>query len=52
MLAMDFFHVDCAVTLKRIYLVFALEVRHRYVHILRTTSLRPEPGPPSRAATR
>jgi hypothetical protein len=34
MLAVDFFHVDCAVTLKRIYVFFALEVRHRYVHIL------------------
>ena len=34
MLAVDFFHVDCAVTLKRIYVFFALEVRNRYVHIL------------------
>ena len=31
------FHVDCAVTLKRIYVFFALEVRSRYVHILETT---------------
>jgi hypothetical protein len=38
MLAMDFFHVDCAVTLKRIYVFFALEVGSRYVHILGTTS--------------
>jgi putative transposase len=38
MLAVDFFHVDCAVTLKRIYVFFALEVRSRYVHILGTTS--------------
>ena len=37
MLAVDFFHVDCAVTLKRIYVFFALEVRSRYVHILATT---------------
>jgi len=29
-----FFHVDCAVTLKRIYVLFALEVRNRYAHIL------------------
>jgi putative transposase len=38
MLAVDFFHVDCALTLKRIYVFFALEVRGRYVHILGTTS--------------
>ena len=38
MLAVDFFHVDCALTLKRIYVFFALEVRHRYVHILGVTS--------------
>jgi hypothetical protein len=38
MLAVDFFHVDCAVTLKRIYVFFALGVRSRYVHILGTTT--------------
>ncbi len=38
MLAVDFFHVDCALTQKRISVFFALEVRHRYVHILGTTS--------------
>ena len=38
MLAVDFFHVDCAVTLKRIYVFFALEIGSRYVHILGTTS--------------
>jgi hypothetical protein len=38
MLAVDFFHADCAVTLKRIYVFFALEVGDRYVHILGTTS--------------
>jgi transposase InsO family protein len=38
MLAVDFFHVDCALTLKRIYVLFALEVDRRYVHILGTTS--------------
>jgi len=37
MLAVDFFHVDCAITLKRIDVFFALEVRDRYVH-LGTTS--------------
>jgi hypothetical protein len=34
----DFFHVDCAITLKQIYVFFALEVPRRYVHILGTTS--------------
>ncbi|WP_101376685.1 integrase core domain-containing protein [Saccharopolyspora spinosa] len=38
MLAVDFFHVDCAVTLKRIYVLFALEVHNRSVHILGTTT--------------
>ena len=38
MLAVDFFHVDCAITLKRIYVFFALEVRSRYVHILGLTT--------------
>ena len=38
MLTVDFFHVDCAITLQRIYMFFALEVRDRYVHILGTTS--------------
>jgi hypothetical protein len=38
MLAVDFFHVDCAVTLNRIYVFFVLEVGSRYVHILGTTS--------------
>ncbi len=38
MLAVDFFHVDCAVSLKRIYVFFALEVGSRDVHILGTTS--------------
>ena len=37
MLAVDL-HVDCAFTLKRICVFFALEVDRRYVHILGTTS--------------
>jgi putative transposase len=38
MLACDFFHVDCAFTLKRIYVFFVLEVGSRYVHVLGTTT--------------
>jgi transposase InsO family protein len=36
--AVGFVHVDCAVTLKRIDVVFTLEVHSRYVQILATTS--------------
>jgi putative transposase len=38
MLACDFFHVDCAVTLRRIYVFFVLEVGNRSVHLLGTTT--------------
>ncbi|MFC0432215.1 integrase core domain-containing protein [Kutzneria buriramensis] len=38
MLACDFFHVDCAFTLQRIYVLFVLEVGSRYVHVLGTTT--------------
>jgi transposase InsO family protein len=34
MLAVDFFHVDCAVTLRRLYVLFALEVGNRSLHVL------------------
>ena len=37
MVAVDFFHVDCAVTLRRIYVLFALEVGDRYLHVLGVT---------------
>ena len=51
MLATDFFHVDCAVTLRRLYCLFVIEVGSRYVHILEVTANPDGPRTVSRSAT-
>jgi hypothetical protein len=50
-LATDFFHVDCPVTLQRLYCLFVIEVGSRYVHIPGVTANPDGPRATSRSAT-
>ena len=50
MLAAGFFHVDCAVSLQRLYCLFVIEAGSRYVHVLGVTRTRTGRGPHSRSA--
>jgi hypothetical protein len=49
--AVDFFHVDCAVTLKRIYVFFARKSATATCTSSGPPAAQPERGPPSRPAT-
>ena len=49
MLAADFFHVDCAVSLQRPYCLFVIEVGSGYAYIPGVTANPDGPGPCSRS---
>jgi putative transposase len=44
MLGCDFFHVDCAVTLRRLYVFFVIETGTRHVHVLGENPAAEGPG--------